>query len=610
MDRSDSGRMSAFISNSPGRAEPLVPVRPERVPEWPEARPVTVIINGRAVQVPRGVTILQAAEVAGIRIPTLCHHPSVPDEGACRVCVVEVEGAKSLVASCVYPVQEGMKIKTNSPLVRDARKMIVELLLGRHPQNCPTCPRGGQCELISLAQDLGVNEVKSALKPQELPKDESSPSVVRDPSKCLLCGRCVRVCDEVQGVAAIGPSYRGIKTVVAPAFGHGLGEISCVSCGQCINVCPVGAIYERDAIQDVEKALADPDKYVVVQVAPAVRASLGEEFGMPPGCLVTGKMVTALRMLGFDRVFDTQFTADLTIMEEVTELLERLAEGGPLPLITSCSPGWVRYCEHFFPEFLPNVSTCKSPEGMMGALIKTYFSEIQQVPPDKIYSVSVMPCTAKKMEAQRPELNASRHKDVDAVLTTRELARMIKGAGIDFLSLTESRFDAPLGASTGAATIFGATGGVIEAALRTAYELVTGTELGTLEFSVVRGFEGIREAAITLDGEEVRVAICHGLRNAARLLESVKSGNRMYHFVEVMACPNGCVGGGGQPRSADPDAPRKRAEALYREDRGKRLRKSHQNPTVQWLYQHYLGRPGSGKSHELLHTHYIARERY
>jgi iron-only hydrogenase group A len=610
MDRSDSGVLGAFSGKGAAGAGLVSPPMPERLPDWPEAKPVSITINGRGLQVPRGITVLEAARLAGIKIPTLCHHPSVADEGACRVCVVEVEGAKSLVASCVYPVQEGMKIKTNSPLVREARKMVVELLLGRHPQNCPTCPRGGQCELISLARDLGVNEADSALKPLDLPKDETSPSIVRDPSKCVLCGRCVRVCDEIQGVAAIGQTFRGTNTVVAPAFNHGLGEISCVSCGQCANVCPVGALYERDAIEDVQAALADPDKYVVVQVAPAVRASLGEEFGMPPGSLVTGKMVTALKMLGFDRVFDTQFTADLTIMEEVTELLERLADGGPLPLLTSCSPGWVRYCEHFFPEFLPNVSTCKSPEGMMGALIKTYFSEIQKVPADKIYSVSVMPCTAKKMEADRPEINSSGLKDVDAVLTTRELGRLIREAGIDFLSLSESRFDAPLGASTGAATIFGTTGGVMEAALRTAYELVTGIELGAVEFSIVRGFEGVREASVTLDGEEVRVAICHGLKNAARLLEAIKSGSKAYHFVEIMCCPSGCVGGGGQPRSSDVDAPKKRAEALYREDRGKRLRKSHQNPTIQWIYQHYLERPGSGKSHELLHTHYTARERY
>ncbi|MEW6546046.1 MAG: NADH-dependent [FeFe] hydrogenase, group A6 [Bacillota bacterium] len=575
----------------------------------PEVSLVTLTIDGRLVQAPVGTTVLDAARQAGIRIPALCHHPALPPDGACRVCLVEVEGRQNLVPACQFPVAEGLKVRTNSPLVREARRTMVELLLARHPHDCLSCVRSGNCELQELARQVGARAGRFAGQPPSLEVDDSSPALTRDPGKCILCGRCVRMCS-LQGVGVLGFAYRGLRTMVGPAFSHKLAEVSCVACGQCASVCPVGGITEGDDTARVWEALADPARLVVVQVAPAVRASLGEALGLPPGMPVTGRLVTALRRLGFGRVFDTEFTADLTVVEEANEFLHRLAGGGPLPMFTSCSPAWVRFCEHFFPSYLPHVSSCKSPQQMMGALIKTYFAEVEQVAPDSIFSVAVMPCTAKKMEAARPEMGRDGRRDVDAVLTTRELARMIREAGLDLASLPEDRFDPPLGAATGAASIFGVSGGVMEAALRTVYEWVTGSELGTLEFSAIRGMEGMREATIHLDGQAVRVAVIHGLGNAARFLRTLGGDVRPYHFVEVMACPGGCVGGGGQPYAHEVDVKRARATILYREDIGKRLRVSHRNPAVQWLYRHWLGEVGGEKAHRLLHTSYRSREPY
>lgn len=575
----------------------------------PEVNLVTLYIDGRLVQVPAGVTVLEAARQAGIRIPVLCHHPSLPPDGACRVCLVEVEGFRTLVPSCQFPVSDGLRVSTSSPLVREARRMVVELLLARHPRDCLGCVRSGSCELQELARQVGADPERfpGEAPPREV--DDSSPALTRDPGKCILCGRCVRMCS-LQGVGALGFAYRGLKTAVGPAFSRRLAEVSCVACGQCASVCPVGAITERDDTARVWEALADPARYVVVQVAPAVRASLGELMGLPPGTAVTGRLVTALRRLGFRRVFDTEFTADLTVVEEANELLHRLAGGGPLPMFTSCSPAWVKFCEHFFPSYLPHLSTCKSPQQMMGALLKTYFAEVERIDPDAIFSVSVMPCTAKKMEAARPEMGREGRRDVDAVLTTRELARMIREAGLDLASLPEDRFDPPLGAATGAGSVFGVTGGVMEAALRTVSEWVTGKELGTLEFAALRGMEGMREATVHLDGQEVRVAVIHGLGNAARFLRTLGDEVRSYHFVEVMACPGGCVGGGGQPYAREAEVKRARASVLYREDAGRRVRLSHRNPALQWLYRHWLGEVGGEKAHQLLHTTYQPREPY
>jgi iron-only hydrogenase group A len=537
---------------------------------------ITLTIDNRKVQVPEGTTIVEAAREIGVRIPTLCALPELNHTpGSCRVCVVEVERSRTLVASCVYPVAEGMKVKTNSERVRRARRTVVELLLSDHPQDC-----------------------------------DSSPSLVRDVSKCINCLRCVTVCAEVQGVSLLTPEGRGFDSKIVPAMSADLADSACTYCGQCAVVCPTGAIVEHDDVDKVLEALEDPRKHVVVQEAPAIRATLGEEFGMPPGTLVTGKMIAALRLLGFDKVFDTNFTADLTILEEGSELLKRIKTGGRLPMITSCSPGWIKFIEHFYPALLPHLSTCKSPQQMFGAMAKTYYAESAGVDPKDIFVVSIMPCTAKKYEASRPEMCSSGYRDVDAVLTTRELGRTIRQAGIDFPNLVADTYDAPMGQYTGAGTIFGATGGVMEAALRTVYAIVAGENMPSLDITPVRGLAGVKEAAAQV-GElgEVRVAVTHGLANARKVLDKVMDGAADYHFIEIMACPGGCVGGGGQPLPVSNEKRALRAKALYFDDSEvQQLRQSHENPAVKQLYEKFLEEPLGEMSHKLLHTHYVERD--
>ncbi|MCR4426381.1 MAG: NADH-dependent [FeFe] hydrogenase, group A6 [Firmicutes bacterium] len=568
---------------------------------------ITLTIDGRTAQVKPGTTVLDAARSVGISIPTLCYHEDLGAPAVCRVCVVEVAGMKTLQASCVYPATQGMIVRTNTPEVREARRMSVELMLAHHPDDCLSCPRNLSCELQRLAADLGIREIRFNRVERGIPKDESTPSLVRDPDKCINCRRCILACDGVQGVSALTTVNRGFDSVVMPAFEDNLTQVACTLCGQCTLACPVGAITERDDTESVWEALADPKKHVVVQTAPAIRASLGEELGLPAGSIATGKMVAALRRLGFDRVFDTDFAADLTIMEEGSELLERLEHGGSLPLLTSCSPGWIKFIEHFYPELLPHVSSCKSPQQMFGALAKTYYAERAGLDPENVFVVSIMPCTAKKFEASRPEMTASGHRDVDIVLTTRELGRMLRQAGLDFANLPEEEFDTPLGISTGAGAIFGATGGVMEAALRTVYEIATGKTLGNVELTDVRGLEGIKEAVVDLEGKPVKVAVAHGLANARKVLDRIAAGEADWTFVEIMCCPGGCVGGGGQPVGTVMATRGKRGEALYEVDRSMPLRKSHDNPAVAALYAEFLGKPLSERSHELLHTHYVSR---
>lgn len=574
---------------------------------------VNIKINGVPVQAPVGSTILEAAKLACIDIPTLCYLKEINEIGACRICVVEVKGAKSLVTACVYPVAEGMEITTNSPKVIAARKKTLELILSDHDRKCLSCARSTNCELQKLCNDLKVDDetiYEGSRNHFEI--DESAAHMYRDNNKCILCRRCVAVCEKVQGIGVIGANERGFTTNIASPFDMGLGETSCVSCGQCIAVCPTGALMEKDYTDDVFKALADPDKYVVVQTAPAVRAALGEAFNLPIGTNVEGKMVAALRRLGFKKVFDTDFAADLTIMEEATELLDRIQNGGTLPLITSCSPGWIKFCEHYYPDMLDNLSSCKSPQQMFGAITKTYFAEKNNIDPEKIVMVSVMPCTAKKFEIGREDQNAAGVPDVDISITTRELAKMIDRVGINFLSLPDEKFDDPLGESTGAAVIFGATGGVMEAALRTAVEFLTGEELESLDFVEVRGTKGIKEATYNVAGMDINVAVASGLVNAGKLLEDVKSGKANYHFIEIMGCPGGCVNGGGQPQQPASvrnftDIRAERAKALYKQDTEMRIRKSHKNPSIQKLYDEFLEKPGSHKAHHLLHTSYVKR---
>ncbi len=574
---------------------------------------VNLKINGLDVSAPAGSTILEAAHIAGIRIPTLCFLKEINEIGACRMCIVEVKGARNLVAACVHPINEGMEVRTNTPELIAARKRTLELILSDHDKKCLSCVRSGNCELQALCQELGVadeNYFSGEVNHYEL--DTSAAHMVRDNNKCILCRRCSAVCEKSQAVGVIGPNQRGFATFIGSPFEMGLGETSCVSCGQCIAACPTGALYEKDFVDDVLAAIEDPKKHVVVQPAPSVRAALGEEFGYPMGTDVEGKMAAALRRIGFDKVFDTDFSADLTIMEEAHEFIERVKNGGVLPMMTSCSPGWVKYCEHYFPDLLDNLSSCKSPQQMFGAVTKTYYAEKAGIDPKDIVCVSIMPCTAKKFEIGRDDQAAAGVPDVDISLTTRELARLIRKVGIDFRSLPDEGFDDPLGESTGAGVIFGATGGVMEAALRTAVETLTGEELSDVEFTEVRGTDGIKEATYHVADMDVKVAVASGLSNAKQILEKVRAGEADYHFIEIMCCPGGCVNGGGQPQvHADvrnfEDVRAIRAKVLYDNDAAKTLRKSHDNPSIKKLYEEYLGAPGSEKAHHILHTSYVKR---
>lgn len=577
---------------------------------------VNIKINGVPCSAPEGSTILEAARLAGIKIPTLCFLKDINEIGACRICVVEVKGARSLVAACVYPINEGMEVFTNTPKVIESRRTTLELILSNHKRECLSCVRSGNCELQTLCNEYGVDEDYYEGENPAIEIDDSAAHMTRDNSKCILCRRCVAACEKLQGIGVIGPNERGFAVQIASPFDMSLAETACVSCGQCITACPTGALTEKDDTAKILEAIADPEKMVVVQAAPAVRASLGEAFGYPVGTNVEGKMIAALRRLGFDKVFDTNFSADLTIMEESAEFIDRVQNNGVLPMITSCSPGWIRYCENYFPEFIPNLSSCKSPQQMFGAVVKTYYAQKLGKNPEDIFSVSVMPCTAKKYEINRDDQSAAGVPDLDATITTRELARLIKQAGIMFNDLPDEVCDSPLGTGTGAAVIFGATGGVMEAALRTAVWKLTGKPDKTpVEFTDVRGVEGIKEATYNVAGMEVKVAVASGLANAKALLKKVKSGEANYHFIEIMACPGGCVNGGGQiiqPSSVRSftDIRAERAKVLYDIDSANTLRCSHENPDVKALYDEFFGETGSHKAHEVLHTSYKANKLY
>ncbi len=569
---------------------------------------IQIEVNGKTLTAKEDDTILSAVRKAGLNIPTLCHMDGYPPSGACRICVVEVDGVNGLVPSCSAGVRDGMKIKTHSQRALEARKTIVELLLANHPDDCNYCVRNENCELQSLAAELGVRRRTYTGRREMLRIDASSPSIVRDPNKCILCGRCVRVCEEVQGVAAIDFTKRGSRAQIGTAFDQGLNLSCCINCGQCIVVCPTGALAENSHVKLVLDALSNPEKFCVVQHAPAISVTIAEELGCTAGSDYDGKMVAALRRIGFDRVFDTSFSADLTIMEEGSELIHRVKNNGVLPMITSCSPGWIKYLETFYPEFRPNVSTCKSPQQMLGAIIKSYFAEREGLKPDKVFSVSIMPCTAKKFEANRPEMAQDGIPDVDAVLTTRELGQILRMFGVDMNTIEPEAADTPFGTRSTAGKIFGASGGVMEAAVRSAYFLLTGTELSNLNLEAVRGLEGVKEAQVEINGLKVGVAVASGLGNAAKLLEQVKAGRKDLHFIEIMTCPGGCISGGGQPISADTNAVKARMKALYQIDASENLRTSHTNPDIKRIYEEFLGEPLGEKSHHLLHTHYAQRE--
>lgn len=569
---------------------------------------ITIKIDGIPVTVPSGTTIIDAAAKIGIKIPSLCHHPDLNVRAFCRVCLVEDTWSRRLKTACNNVVDECGDVFTNTPRVREARKTVLELILANHPQDCLSCPKSGKCELQDLAQEYNLRENPFDSVFIREPKQLDNPAIVRDMSKCVRCGRCVEACQNVQGTNAIGYNHRSVHFSIGTAFDHPLNATSCVLCGQCVAACPVGALTEKDDTDRVWDAIHDPNKHVVVQVAPAVRVAIGDDFGLPKGSVATGSMVAAMRKLGFDKVFDTNFAADLTIMEEGTELLHRLQNGGTLPMITSCSPGWVNYVEKTYPDMMPNLSTCKSPQQMFGAIAKTYYAEKNNIPKENMFVVSIMPCTAKKYECARPEMNDSGYQDVDVVLTTRELAKMIRTRGLDLAKMPEEEFDNPLGLASGAGAIFGTSGGVMEAALRSVYEMVTGNVAGDLDFVGVRGHEAIKEASLDLNGTTVKVAVTSGLKNAKILLDKIRAGECDYHFIEVMCCPGGCVGGGGQPFRTTAAIKAQRMDGLYKVDMKSTYRQSHKNPEIKKLYEDFLGEPNGHKAHELLHTHYIQRE--
>ena len=576
---------------------------------------VNLKIDDKKVCVPEGTTILEAARQAGIDIPTLCFLKDINEVGDCRMCIVEVEGRKGFATSCIQTVEEGMVVHTHTQNVLEARHVILDLIISNHDKDCLTCTRSGNCELQDLAIKFNVLDIEFPGEKTVHKRDDKSPAIVRDFNKCILCRRCVATCKKIQQIGSIDCINRGFESCISTTYDHSLNDVDCTFCGQCIESCPTGALHEKENINDVWAKLKDPDTYVVVQTAPSIRVALGEEFGMEIGTNVTGKMIAALKRLGFDKVFDTNTGADFTIMEEATELVKRLRNNDNLPMTTSCCPAWVKYTEMFYPENIPHLSSCKSPHQMLGAVIKSYFADKNHIDPSKIYVVSVMPCIAKKYERQREELKVNGISDVDAVITTRELARMIKQANIDFPKLEDEEFDNPMGEATGAGAIFGTTGGVMEAALREAYELITGEELQNVEFEQVRGAKGIKKATVQMGDKEVRVAVAHGLGNAKKIMEEIKSGKADYQFVEVMACPGGCIMGGGQPiknskTRATVDVRRKRAEAMYSIDERSTIRKSQDNPILKAIYKEYIGQPGEHRAHELLHTHYTKKEKY